>query len=248
MAEGLLAGKVILITGGSRGQGESEARLCKAQGAEVVITDVLTSEGEALAEEIGATFMQHDVVDEGRWAEVVTATLDEHGRIDGLVNNAGVFLVKPMCDTSLDEYNRVVDINQTGVFLGMKAVADAMKSQGSGSIVNISSIAGLSGTGGMAFAYAASKWAVRGMTKAAARELGPAGIRVNSVHPGIIETQMLEHFVALGDDWHAQLRSAIPLGRTAEADEVANLVLYLLSDMSSYSSGHEFVVDGAMRA
>lgn len=248
MAEGLLSGRVVLITGGSRGQGEAEARLCRAEGAEVVITDVLTDQGQALADEIGAHFMHHDVVDEARWAEVVAETLDRHGRIDGLVNNAGVFLVRPMCETSLADYNRVVDINQTGVFLGMKAVAEAMKDRGSGSIVNISSIAGLAGAGGSAFAYVASKWAVRGMTKAAARELGPFGVRVNSVHPGIIETQMLEHFTVLGDDWHSRLRSTIPMARTAEASEVANVVLFLLSEMSSYCSGHEFVVDGAMRA
>ena len=169
MPEGLLSGRVVLITGGSRGQGEAEARLCRAQGAEVVITDVLTDQGQALADEIGAHFMHHDVVDEARWAEVVAETLDRHGRIDGLANNARVFLVRPMCETSLADYNRVVDINQTGVFLGMKAVAEAMKDRGSGSIVNISSIAGLSGAGGSAFAYVASKWAVRGMSKAAAR-------------------------------------------------------------------------------
>ncbi len=123
-----------------------------------------------------------------------------------------------------------------------------MSERGSGSIVNISSIAGLGGGGGSTFAYTASKWAVRGMTKAAAVELGPSGVRVNSVHPGIIETQMLEHFVALGDDWHSRLRGAIPLGRTAAPGEVANMVLFLLSEQSSYCSGHEFVVDGAMRA
>ncbi len=248
MAERALEGKVILITGGGRGQGESEARMCREAGAKVVITDVLVDEGQKLANEIGATFLEQDVVDEARWGRVVDEVVSAHGRIDGLVNNAGVFLVKPMTETSLDEYRRVVEINQTSIFLGMKAVSGPMSERGSGSIVNISSIAGLGGGGGSAFAYTASKWAVRGMTKAAAVELGPSGVRVNSVHPGIIETQMLEHFVALGDDWHSRLRSAIPLGRTAAASEVASLVLFLLSEQSSYCSGHEFVVDGAMRA
>ncbi|MCP3939568.1 MAG: glucose 1-dehydrogenase [Actinomycetia bacterium] len=248
MAEQTLEGKVILITGGGRGQGESEARMCRAAGAEVVITDVLVDEGRQLAGEIGATFLEQDVVDEGRWDQVIGEIMAEHGRIDGLVNNAGVFLVKAMTDTTLDEYRRVTEINQTSIFLGMKAVAGPMSERGSGSIVNISSIAGLGGAGGSAFAYTASKWAVRGMTKAAAVELGPSGVRVNSVHPGIIETQMLEHFVALGDDWHSRLRGAIPLGRTAAPGEVANMVLFLLSEQSSYCSGHEFVVDGAMRA
>ena len=161
-----------------------------------------------------------------------------------LVNNAGIFRVVGMCDTELDLWNQMIAINQTGVYLGMRAVAEQMKQQRSGSIINISSIAGMRGAG-MAFAYGATKWAVRGMTKSAAQELGPHGIRVNSVHPGIIATTMIEE---VGPDWREQLVPRIPLGHPASADDVAKLVLFLASDESAYSSGHEFLIDGAMTA
>ena len=244
---GQLDGKTILITGGARGQGEAEARQCAAAGADVWVTDVLTAEGEKVAADIGGHFLEQDVTDEARWDEVASTIVSESGRIDGLVNNAGIFKVVGMCDTTLDDYRRITEINQTGVFLGMRAVAGQMKSQGSGSIVNISSVAGLSGAG-MAFAYAASKWAVRGMTKSAAQELGPFGIRVNSVHPGIIETEMLRQFEVLGDNFRDALTARIPMGRTAEAQDVSDLVFFLLGDSSTYCTGHEFVVDGGMRA
>ena len=244
---GQLDGKVILITGGARGQGEAEARHCASEGADVWITDVLTEEGEKVAADLGCHFAEQDVTDEARWDEVVARVVETSGSIDGLVNNAGVFRVTPMTETTLDEYRFITEINQTGVFLGMRAVASAMKSQGSGSIVNISSIAGLSGTAG-AFAYGASKWAVRGMTKSAAQELGPFGVRANSVHPGIIETEMLTQFDRLGEGMREALTARIPLGRTAAASEVADLVFFLLSDSSTYCTGHEFVVDGGMRA
>lgn len=243
-----LDGKVVLITGGARGQGAAEARMCREAGAEVVLTDVLVEEGEAVAAEIGGLFIEHDVTSPEAWASVVETTLERHGRIDGLVNNAGVFLIRGLLDTSLEDYRRLTEINQTGVFLGLKAVGAVMAEQGSGSIVNISSIAGLGGAGGNAFAYATAKWAVRGMTKAAGIELGRHGVRVNSVHPGIIETPMMEEFVVLGDSWHEQLRSRIPLGRTAAAEEVADVVLFLLSEEARYCAGQEFVVDGAMTA
>lgn len=243
-----LDGKVVLITGGARGQGAAEARMCREAGAEVVLTDVLVEEGDAVAAEIGGLFIEHDVTSPEAWASVVETTLERHGRIDGLVNNAGVFLIRGLLDTSLEDYRRLTEINQTGVFLGLKAVGAVMAEQGSGSIVNISSIAGLGGAGGNAFAYATAKWAVRGMTKAAGIELGRHGVRVNSVHPGIIETPMMEEFVVLGDSWHEQLRSRIPLGRTAAAEEVADVVLFLLSEEARYCAGQEFVVDGAMTA
>jgi 3alpha(or 20beta)-hydroxysteroid dehydrogenase len=149
-----------------------------------------------------------------------------------------------MTETSVEQWNEVMDINAMGVFLGMRAVAPTMIAQQSGSIVNISSIAGLRGAG-VAFAYCASKWAVRGMTKAAAQELAPHGVRVNSVHPGIIETQMILEF---GEGWKDALLPNIPQGRVAAADDVAKLVLFLASDDSNYSNGSEFVVDGAMTA
>ena len=187
---GQLDGRVAIITGGARGQGAAEARLFAAEGATVYLTDVLADEGAAVAAEVGGTFLEHDVTDVDQWKVVVEAALADHGRIDVLVNNAGILHWATMTETPLDVWNRIVAINQTGVFLGMQAVAPAMKAQGTGSIVNISSVAAYSGSS-PCFAYGATKWAVRGMTKGAAQELGPFGVRVNSVHPGIIDTPMM---------------------------------------------------------
>lgn len=242
---GRLDDKVALITGGARGQGAAEAELFAAEGATVYITDVLDDVGQETADRIGdaVTFLHHDVTSESDWAAVVGAVVEAQGRVDALVNNAGVFEWAPALDTDLDLWNRVIAINQTGVFLGIREGGKAMKEQGSGSIVNISSIAGMTGVG-PAHAYAASKWAVRGMTKSAAQELTPHGVRVNSVHPGYIDTDMLRN---VGQDPEAIGKRA-PIGRVAEADEVARLVLFLASDDSSYCSGHEFVVDGALTA
>lgn len=242
-----LEGKVAVISGGARGQGAAEARLFAAEGARVVVGDVLDGEGEVLAKELGdrAVYLHHDVTDEEAWRHVVETALDRFGRLDALVNNAGVFSLQPLTMTSLDEYRRVIEINQVGVFLGMKAVAPTMAAQASGSIVNISSVAGLQGSP-LTVAYAASKWAVRGMTKVAARELGPFGVRVNSVHPGLIDTPMLGVLDALAP--REQLTERIPMGRVAGADDVARLVLWLASDESGYSTGAEFVVDGGMTA
>jgi len=241
---GRLDDKVALITGGARGQGAAEARLFATEGATVVITDVLDADGESTAADLGepVTFVYHDVTDEHEWRAVVGGVVDEHGRIDVLVNNAGIFHSGGL-DTALDDWNRVIAINQTGVFLGMQAVGPAMRERRAGSIVNISSVAGLSGTP-MAFAYGASKWAVRGMTKSAARELAPHQVRVNSVHPGLIETPMMHE---LGPDID-RLAAHVPIGRVAAADEVAMLVLFLASDESVYCTGHEFVIDGGLRA
>jgi 3alpha(or 20beta)-hydroxysteroid dehydrogenase len=236
---GMLDGRVALITGGARGQGAAEGRLFAAEGATVFLTDVLVNEGQATAEGIGATFLEHDVTDVDQWKVVVEHVLDASGRIDILVNNAGILHWATMTETSLDAWNRVVAVNQTGVFLGMQAVAPTMKEQRSGSIINISSVAAFSGSA-PCFAYGATKWAVRGMTKGAARELGPFGIRVNSIHPGIIDTPMmagapLDEFV-----------KGVPLRRYASADEVAKLALWLASDESAYASGAEFILDGGM--
>ena len=242
---GRLGGKVAVISGGARGQGAAEARLFVEEGAKVVIGDVLDGEGEVLAKDLGddALYVHHDVTDEDAWRHVVETTLDRFGRVDVLVNNAGVFSMQPITETSLEEYRRIVDINQIGVFLGMKAVAPTMVGQASGSIVNISSVAGLSGSA-LTVAYTASKWAVRGMTKVAARELSPFGVRVNSVHPGLIDTHMLGIIDAVAP--RELMTQRIPMGRVAEADEVARLVLWLASDESSYSTGAEFLVDGGM--
>jgi 3alpha(or 20beta)-hydroxysteroid dehydrogenase len=242
---GRLEGKVALITGGARGQGAEEARLFAVEGAQVVITDVLDDEGKQTASDIGsaATFHHHDVTSEAEWTSVVDAVIGEHGRLDVLVNNAGILDIAPLVMTTEAAYRRVIDVNQVGTFLGMKAVVPHMVENQRGSIVNISSVAGLRGAPGM-IAYGASKWAVRGMTKSVARECAPFGVRVNSIHPGIIETPMLEEFEKWGI--MPQVMEQVPVARKAEAVEVARLALYLASDESSYSTGSEFIVDGGM--
>lgn len=244
---GRLDGKVALITGAARGQGESEARLFASEGAKVVLTDVLDEDGTTVAKDIGdaAIYLHHDVTSEAEWQATVDKAIDRFGGIDVLVNNAGVFMMSPLTMTSLEEYRRVIDINQVGVFLGMKAVAEHMTARASGSIINISSVAGLQGSQAT-IAYTASKFAVRGMTKVAAKELAPFGVRVNSVHPGLIDTAMLRQITEVVDE--SLLKSNVPVGRLAAADDVAKLVLYLASDDSAYSTGAEFVVDGGMTA
>ena len=246
---GRLDGKVALITGAARGQGAAEARLMVSEGARVMLGDVLDDDGELLAKELGeaAAFVHHDVTREREWDAIVAATTARFGRLDALVNNAGVFLAMPMAMTSLDDYMRVITINQVGVFLGMNAVRETMIGQRSGSIVNISSVAGLTGSRGT-IAYTASKFAVRGMTKVAALELASFGVRVNSVHPGIIDTPMLSQLRDTAGGNEAAVTGRIPAGRIAEAEEVARLVLYLASDDSAYSTGAEFVVDGGLTA
>jgi 3alpha(or 20beta)-hydroxysteroid dehydrogenase len=247
---GRLDGKVALITGAARGQGAEEARLFAAEGARVMLGDVLDDDGELVAKELGehAAYRRHDVTSESDWEAIVAATRAEFGRLDVLVNNAGVFRIIGMTATTLDEYMRIVAINQVGTFLGMKAVSETMIAQGSGSIVNISSVAGLSGSAGT-MAYTATKFAVRGMTKVAALELAPFGVRVNSVHPGLIDTPMLRDAFALeSEENRAAARASVPIGRLATAVDVARMVLYLASDDSAYSTGSEFVVDGGMTA
>jgi 3alpha(or 20beta)-hydroxysteroid dehydrogenase len=240
---GKLDGRVAIVTGAARGQGAAEAALFAQEGATVFLTDVLTDTGEKTAAAVGGTFVEHDVADPAQWDALVARVVADHGRLDILVNNAGILRWERMADTSFESWNEVIAVNQTGVFLGMKAVAPQMKEQSSGSIVNISSVGGLSGASAC-FTYAATKWAVRGMTKGAAIELGPHGIKVNSIHPGIIDTPMME-----GTDLDG-LASVIgvPLQRYAQPEEVAKLALWLVSDDNSYSTGAEFVIDGGQTA
>jgi 3alpha(or 20beta)-hydroxysteroid dehydrogenase len=238
---GRLEQKVALITGGARGQGAAEAALFASEGATVYLTDVLVDEGKATAAAVGGTFLEHDVTSPEQWADVVDRVVGDHGGVDVLVNNAGILHWASLVETALDDWNRVVAVNQTGVFLGMQTVAPPMIERGGGSIVNISSIAGLR-SAGTCFAYGATKWAVRGMTKSAARELGPHGVRVNSIHPGIIDTPMM------ADQPLDTFAAAVPLGRYAGADEVAKLALWLASDDSAYANGGEFVLDGGQTA
>lgn len=238
-----LDGKICLITGAARGQGAEEARLFAREGATVWLTDVLDEVGAATASAIGGTYRHLDVRNETGWSELVTEILARDSRLDVLVNNAGIFRSNRMRDTSLEEFNTVMDVNCVGVFLGMRAVAPSMREAGSGSIINISSLAGLQAAAG-AFAYGTSKWAVRGMTKSAAVELARSGVRVNSVHPGLIETDMLGQIPADLD----RMTRGVPLGRTAAASEVATVALFLASADSSYCTGSEFIVDGGLHA
>lgn len=246
---GRLDGKVALITGGARGQGAAEARLFASEGAKVMIGDVLDADGEVTAKDIGdaAAYMHHDVTNESDWEAIVAATVEKFGKIDVLVNNAGVFLVLPMAMTDRAAYERVIQINQVGTFLGMKAVTAPMVGANAGSIINISSVAGLQGSPG-SIAYTASKFAVRGMTKVAAMELAPFGIRVNSIHPGIVDTPMLTELTQYGPDVMNSLRNRIPVGKEMGAEEIANMALFLASDDSTHCTGAEFVVDGGMTA
>jgi 3alpha(or 20beta)-hydroxysteroid dehydrogenase len=236
-----LKGKIIMISGGARGQGAAEARLFVAEGARVVIGDVLEAEGRHLATELGdaATFVTQDVTREEDWDKAIAAAA-AWGGLHGLVNNAGIYQPRTLMETDAALFERHMRINQLGCFLGMKAVVPLMEQSGGGSIANISSTAGLRGSPG-AFAYSATKWALRGMTKAAAADLAPRKIRVNSIHPGPIDTDMLK--VRTPEQNEQRLR-LVPMKRMGTAEEVANLVLYLLSDESGYVTGAEIAIDG----
>lgn len=244
-----LDGKVALITGAARGMGEAHARRFIAEGAKVIMTDRSEAQGRAIAEDLGANtmFISHDVTDADQWADVVATAEQTFGPITILVNNAGI--LGPMAKTvDLTEagYMHVCAVNQHSVFLGMQTVLPSMLRAGRGSIINISSIAGMVANYGFpSLAYVASKFAVRGMTKAAAVEYGPHNIRVNSVHPGFILTPMM---VEATDEVGGDALAQIPLGRLADPDEVSQLVLFLASDESSYISGTEHVVDAGMIA
>lgn len=237
---GRLEGKVALITGAARGQGEAEARLFVAEGASVVLADVLDEEGAKVAASLGpsAAYVHLDVGSESDWAAAVSLAESSFGPVSVLVNNAGVLLFQAIHKTTLEEWERVQRVNVTGTFLGIKSVTRSMTSAGGGSIVNISSTAGLQGLPYVG-AYVASKWAVRGLTKTAAIDLGPRGIRVNSVHPGGIDTPMVA-----GTDKDAPFYKRLPVSRMGSPDEVARAVLFLASDESSYTTGAELAVDG----
>lgn len=233
------------MTGAAAGMGEQHVRLFVKEGAKVVLTDVQAEKGKALAEELGsnAFFIQHDVTDEAGWQQVVAKTEAHFGPVDVLVNNAGISPVLSVEQASLADYMKVVKINQVSVFLGMKAVVPSMKKTKAGSIVNISSMNGLVGG---AIGYTDTKFAVRGMTKAAAKELGRYGIRVNSVHPGVINTPMVQKSAAT--DQIKAMVANVPLKRMADPKEVSRLVLFLASDDASYSTGAEFIIDGGVTA
>ncbi|WP_031290307.1 SDR family NAD(P)-dependent oxidoreductase [Sphingobium baderi] len=246
---GRLNGKVAIITGAARGMGASHARIFAQEGARLVLTDVNEEGGVALAQELGdsAIFLPHDVTKPEAWSAVIAKAVERFGTIDVLVNNAGI--LGPLAATAEltdEDYDLVCSINQDSVFYGMRAVLPVMVRAGRGSIVNISSIAGMAANYGFpSLAYVASKFAVRGMTKATAMEYGKHNIRVNSVHPGFIQTPMM---VEATDDVGGEALAQIPLGRIADPSEVSNLVLFLASNESSYITGSEHLVDAGMLA
>lgn len=221
--------------------GAAQARRLVAEGAKVLLADVLVTQGQALAQELGAAaaFQALDVGDEVQWAQAVAAA-ERLGPLSGLVNNAGIFHPQSMQDTDAAEFERNVRVNQLGTFLGMRATISAFERSGGGSIVNISSTAGLRGIPN-ALAYTATKWAVRGMTKAAAQELADKNIRVNSVHPGLIDTDMLR---VRDNEQNLIQAQKQPIKRLGTADEIASLVLFLLSDESQFMTGAELTIDG----
>jgi 3alpha(or 20beta)-hydroxysteroid dehydrogenase len=225
--------------------GAAHARRFAEEGARVVVADVLEPEGRAVAATLGdvGRFEMLDVTEGDAWGSVVHSTIDRWGGVDVLVNNAGIYRICPLADTTRDLWDQIMAVNATGVFLGMRAVAPHMVTRGSGSIINISSIAGLQASA-LAPAYGASKWAVRGLTKSAAQEFAPAGVRVNSVHPGIVDTPMAGEFDSAGV--RAAVDARIPGGREARPEEVSAVVLFLASDESGYCNGGEFTVDWAM--
>jgi 3alpha(or 20beta)-hydroxysteroid dehydrogenase len=238
---GRVHGKVAIVTGGSRGMGAAHVRALVAEGAQVVIADVLDEPGAALQAELPeeTRYIHLDVTSAEAWDRAVAFAIAEFGTVDILVNNAGIANVYPLIEFPMDAWNAVIAVNLTGTFLGMRAVAPVMTEAGKGSIINVSSIEGMQAVA-QHHAYVASKFGIRGITKSAAIELGPAGVRVNSIHPGLIETAMTE-----GMDASVM---QIALERAAQPAEVSKLIVFLASEDSSYSTGSEFVIDGGVGA
>ncbi|MFA7554867.1 MAG: glucose 1-dehydrogenase [Spongiibacteraceae bacterium] len=242
-----LIGKVAIVTGASQGMGEAHARMMVAEGAKVIMTDINEDAGQALATELGENtlFIKQNVASAADWKKVVEQGEAAFGTINVLVNNAGVLgPVSSMSGLSEEAFNKVCDINQLGVFLGMQAVLPSMEKAGVGSVINVSSIAGIIAVyGAPNIAYVASKFAVRGMTKQIAVEYGSKNIRANSVHPGFIKTPMM---AAATDEGGGEAISMIPLSRMADPSEVSSLVVFLASDESSFITGTEQIIDGGM--
>jgi 3alpha(or 20beta)-hydroxysteroid dehydrogenase len=243
-----LQNKAAIITGGARGMGAATARVFVAEGAKVVIADVLDNEGAKLAAELGgaAIFQRHDVADENSWSNVLDRAIAAFGGVDVLVNNAGVLMFKTLLTMEKADFERVLSVNLVGAFLGIKTVAPHMIARGKGSIVNVSSVDGMKGSNGLA-AYGASKWGVRGLTRVAALELGYQGVRVNSIHPGGVDTMMTNPMGQSRAEVDQRFKM-VPLQRVGAPEEVARATLFLASDDSSYVCGAEIAVDGGMLA
>jgi len=233
-------GKVVLITGGARGMGAAHAGALVLEGAQVVIGDVLDDAGREVAQKLGdaGCFVHLDVTDPDQWDAAVNATLTRFGRLDALVNNAGIVKVGPLHGSSVADWQQVIDVNLTGAYLGMRAVVESLINGGGGSIINISSVEGLAGSAHL-HAYVAAKFGLRGITKSTAVELAPHGIRVNSIHPGLVLTPMSK---GVTEDFMAP----IPMRRGAEPSEISTFVVFLVSDESTYATGAEFVIDGGL--
>ncbi len=249
---GRLDGKVALISGGARGQGATEAKLFVREGAKVVFGDVLDAEGRKVEEEIRAAggeaaYVHLDVTQEEQWRAAVDTAVQRYGKLNVLVNNAGILLRKSIEDTTVEEWDRIMAVNLKGVFLGTKAAIPAMRRAGGGSIINISSTAGLVGSPGGTSAYIATKGGVRLFTKATAIQHAKDNIRCNSVHPGPIATDMIRDTLEDPELWAQRLRR-LPMGRAGTTEDVAYGVLFLASDESSYMTGSELVIDGGTTA
>jgi len=235
-----VADKVVLVTGGARGMGAAHAEALVAEGARVVIGDLLDDAGQAVAEKLddAAIYVHLDVADPGQWDRAVAASLENFGRLDALVNNAGIVKMGPLRGSSLSDWQQVLDVNLTGPYLGMRAAIEPMIATGGGSIVNISSVEGLAGSANL-HAYVAAKFGLRGITKSAAVELARYKIRVNSIHPGLVHTPLSQGVTE-------EFMAPIPMRRGASPAEIATFVVFLVSDESSYATGAEFVVDGGL--
>jgi 3alpha(or 20beta)-hydroxysteroid dehydrogenase len=243
---GRLQGKVAVITGAARGQGEAEARRFVAEGASVLLTDVLDAEGEAVASSLGdaAAYRHLDVTSEDEWITAIADAEERFGPVTVLVNNAGILDFAQIHKQDVARFRTVLEVNLVGPLIGMKTVAPSMKRAGGGSIINVSSNAGIVGLPS-AGAYVSSKWGLRGLSKTAALDLGAIGVRVNSVHPGGIDTPMIDFG---GDSNDAPWAKSLPMGRMGRAEEVANVVTFLASDEASYVTGAEWSVDGGATA
>ncbi|MCM3239193.1 glucose 1-dehydrogenase [Heyndrickxia oleronia] len=248
-----LENKVAIITGGGTGIGRETALLFAKEGAKVVVTDINEESGSQTVKDLQANgnealFIHHDVSNEDDWKKVAKETIDQFGKVDILFNNAGIYKIKPLAEIALDEWNRLMSINVTGVFLGMKHIMPLMAKQKKGSVINASSIAGLMGSPGHVL-YGASKGAVRIMTKDAAMEYAHVGVRVNSIHPGYIDTGMADYASEVTGSSKDELgKNLFPLGHLGSVKDVANTVLFLASDESAFSTGAEFVIDGGATA